>query len=367
MSESYSVNIGVTASGVEQAISQLKQLEDSLNRINGMSAHVNVSMGNEDAINRIKDIEDAVNKINGTTATANVEMNGNSIDQINDVNDALNQINGSTSIVNVEVDSSAQNQFADIQDQIAQLNGETVHIGVETDSDMYGSNLLYNDSGGGNNFGGSKNNDGFDMSHYSNVFLNGAGRMAGKAAALIGGVGIGRSYSDYAKWEYQQAELEGVLDKSERTPEILEKLKSDSFQYANRGYSAYEMSQSQTELAKAGFTSEEIGNSLNGMINIANAGGLDIETSTGITSAVLRSFQLDTTKTDHVADVLAKTANATSSEIDGLGYSLKYCGSLSNTLGISLESTNASLGILSNYGIKGLNESCGPVVEKLAA
>ena len=51
MSESYSVSIGVSANGVQEAISQLQQLDDLLGKINGNTATVSVQLS-EDVINR---------------------------------------------------------------------------------------------------------------------------------------------------------------------------------------------------------------------------------------------------------------------------------------------------------------------------
>ena len=46
---------------------------------------------------------------------------------------------------------------------------------------------------------------------------------------------------------------------------------------------------------------------------------------------------------------------------------MKYAAPVAQALGISFEDTAAASGLLSNANIKGLNENCGPVVEKSAA
>ena len=63
MSEAYSVSIGVSATGVEEAISNLQRLDELLNQINGKSVSVSVQLA-EDVINRVSDVKDAINIYN---------------------------------------------------------------------------------------------------------------------------------------------------------------------------------------------------------------------------------------------------------------------------------------------------------------
>lgn len=331
--ESYSVSIGVSASGVEQAISQLSQLDQMLNQLNGKSANVNVELSG-DVINRIADIEDTINRINGTTANVGVEVNSDVQNQIADVQDQINQIDGSTATVNIDINEAFDEGMNTIQRAMS---------------------------------------SGFDMSGIGGYIMGAANKASsamlkygGMAASLLGGIGVKRFISDFSNFEYEQATVQGVIDPSERTPEKLQQLNDAAFQYTSKGYNPYEVSQSQTELARAGFNVGQINDILPAMMNISNAGGLDLGTSTLITSSVLRSFSMESKDAAHVADVLAKTANSTASDINGLGQSIKYSGSMANTLGIPLESLSATIGTLANYNIRGLRK-CGPVVRKLAA
>lgn len=354
MSEAYSVSIGVSATGVEEAISNLQRLDELLNQINGKSVSVHVELA-EDVINRVADVKDAINSINGLTAVASIEAANNVSDVIADVRDNVASLDGSAATItiegNVEMPGGGSGGFG---------GGGSGNLFY----DVFGNDSQYNSFRNGYNATRSAGNS---FVNFADRFTSGLFRYGSKAAALVGGVGVGRVLGDYSNWEYQQAETEGVLDPIERTAENLAKLSEESMSYAEKGYTPLEVSQAQTELAKAGFGVGEISDILPAMLNIGNAGGLDLETSTLITSSALRSFSLEAKDAAHVSDVLAKAANATNADIEGLGESIKYSGSYANALNIPIESLTATLGVLSNYNIRALNESCGAVARKLAA
>ena len=116
-------------------------------------------------------------------------------------------------------------------------------------------------------------------------------------------------------------------------------------------WSASEAAQAQFEFAKAGFTANEILKATPSILNTAIAGQLDLAEATSITAGALRMFKLDALESERVGDVLAMTANTTSTDIRGLGESLKYAGLGATDFGLSLEQTLAILGTLGNNKI----------------
>ena len=67
----------------------------------------------------------------------------------------------------------------------------------------------------------------------------------------------------------------------------------------------------------------------------------------------LRGFGLEAEDASRVSNILAQTSAASNSSITGLGESLKYVAPVAKGLGVSIEETNAMLGIMANAGIKG--------------
>ena len=62
-------------------------------------------------------------------------------------------------------------------------------------------------------------------------------------------------------------------------------------------------------------------------------------------------FNLNASESQRVGDVLAMTANSSTTDIRGLGESLKYAGLGANSFKMSLEETSAVLGVLGNRKI----------------
>lgn len=116
-------------------------------------------------------------------------------------------------------------------------------------------------------------------------------------------------------------------------------------------WSASEAAQAQFEFAKAGFTANEILKATPSILNTAIAGQLDLAEATSITAGALRMFKLDALESERVGDALAMTANTTTTDIRGLGESLKYAGLGATDFGLSLEQTLALLGTLGNNKI----------------
>jgi TP901 family phage tail tape measure protein len=105
------------------------------------------------------------------------------------------------------------------------------------------------------------------------------------------------------------------------------------------------------QLAKAGFSTQEIIGALPGTLDLATAGTLGLADAASITSNTLRAFGIEASETSKVSDVLAKTAISTNTTVQTIGESMKFIAPLARTAGISLQETSAALGLLGNVGI----------------
>ncbi|MBQ6773808.1 MAG: phage tail tape measure protein [Synergistaceae bacterium] len=118
-------------------------------------------------------------------------------------------------------------------------------------------------------------------------------------------------------------------------------------------YTATQAAQSQENLARAGFKSQEIIAAMPGLLSMAAAEGMDLAQAADIAASTLRGFNLSADQSNRVADVLAQTSAASNTSITGLGESMKYVAPVMSGLGVSVEETAAMLGIMGNAGIKG--------------
>lgn len=129
---------------------------------------------------------------------------------------------------------------------------------------------------------------------------------------------------------------------------------------ADTAFSASQAAEGMENLASAGFSVEEITAAMPGLLDLAAASGEDLAASSEIAASAIRAFGLEADDAGHVADVLAANANMTNAAVVDTGYAFKYVAPIAKSLGISMEETAASIGILSNAGIKG--EQAGTVL-----
>ena len=117
-------------------------------------------------------------------------------------------------------------------------------------------------------------------------------------------------------------------------------------------FSAREVGAAQEELARAGFTTNEILTATPGVLSAAAAEGMPLAQAADIVASTLRGLTLDTSQAVHIADTLALASARTATNIVELGEGMKYVAPKANELGIPLEEVTAALGLLSNAGIK---------------
>lgn len=128
---------------------------------------------------------------------------------------------------------------------------------------------------------------------------------------------------------------------------------------ASTRFSATQAAQGATFLARAGFETSEVLDSLSGTLNLAQAGALDLGTAADIASNVLSGFRMEAGASARVADVLAKAANSSNTSVHQLGEALSFVAPVSAGLRVSLEETAAGIGVLSNAGIQASRAGTG--------
>jgi len=122
---------------------------------------------------------------------------------------------------------------------------------------------------------------------------------------------------------------------------------------AKTSKSASEVAQGMEMMAAMGFKANEIIAAMPGVIAAAEASGTDMALVADTMAVSLRTFGLEASQATHVADVLAKTANMSAANIEGMAYVLKYAAAPAHTLGMSLEELAASAAIMADAGIRG--------------
>lgn len=118
-------------------------------------------------------------------------------------------------------------------------------------------------------------------------------------------------------------------------------------------FSAVQAAQGMQILARAGFDTREILDSIRPTLDLAIVGNMELAEATNITISALRGFNLETRKAADVADILALGSSKANTTIQELGTALSYVAPVAAGAGLSIEETVAAIGILSNAGIRG--------------
>lgn len=177
--------------------------------------------------------------------------------------------------------------------------------------------------------------------------------IAAAGAAIVGAItAIGvTAVTKFADFESAMSKVKAVTQSSTEEMKLME---AQARQLgATTVFTAKEVADAMTELGQAGFTSREIMEAVPATLDLAAAGGLGIARATEIASSTLRGFQLATSETTRVVDVMAKTAASSNASIESFGEAMKYFAPSAAAFGVSVEEASAVVGILSNAGIQG--------------
>lgn len=132
-------------------------------------------------------------------------------------------------------------------------------------------------------------------------------------------------------------------------------------------FSAMEAGDAMYYMAMAGWDTEDMLNSVEGIMNLAAASGEDLALTSDIVTDAMTAFGLsadgttqivrdglieEVSNATHFADVLAAASSNANTNVALLGESFKYVAPVAGSLGYSVEDTAIALGLMANAGIK---------------
>lgn len=179
------------------------------------------------------------------------------------------------------------------------------------------------------------------------------GRTAGRVG-LVAAAGLGVMALKAADFESAMSNVAAATHESEQN---LNRLRDAAIEAGARTqFSATEAADAITELSKAGIATADIlgpNGALNGALDLAAAGQLDVAQAAELTATALTQFQLDGGEAAHVADLLAAGAGKAQGEVQDMGLALSYAGVTAADLGVSIEETSGAIALFASNGIIG--------------
>ncbi|MDE5584436.1 MAG: phage tail tape measure protein [Ruminococcus sp.] len=120
-------------------------------------------------------------------------------------------------------------------------------------------------------------------------------------------------------------------------------------------FSASEAADALNYLALAGYDAGKACDALPQVLNLAQAGGMDLARTSDLVTDAMSALGIDATTENlqHFGDVLAKTASKSNTSVEQLGDALLVCGGQAKMSGLELNEMATMLGIFADNGIKG--------------
>ena len=187
--------------------------------------------------------------------------------------------------------------------------------------------------------------------------LSSAFSMFGPAALATGGVmaavgGLKKVMGDMVsinmQFEQSTANLAAVMG---TTKDNVSALTNQAKQLgATTQYTAVQITELQTNLARLGFTEQEILNSTKSVQALATATGADLGEAANLAGAALRGFGLNATEMERVASVLAVSTTKSALSFEKLATAVPIVAPVAKQFGFTIEDVTVLLGKLSDAG-----------------
>lgn len=156
------------------------------------------------------------------------------------------------------------------------------------------------------------------------------------------------SFNTIKDFEQANANLGTILG---ATNEEMDKLRESALELGRTTeYTASQVTQLQTELAKLGFGPKSIQAMQQPILNFATAIGAKLSDAAKLAGATLRIFGLSAHQTEDALDVLALSTNKSALSFEYLNTALSIVGPVAKTFGFSVRDVTALLGSLANSG-----------------
>lgn len=176
--------------------------------------------------------------------------------------------------------------------------------------------------------------------------------LAGVGAAI--GTGLVAAVKTGADFESQMSAVKSVLAPGE-VAQFSGQLQELALQLGRATvFTPIQAGQGIEELAKAGVSVQNIlGGTARAVLDLSSATGTDVPTAATLAANALNAFALSGSQAEHIADVLAGTANATAAQMQDLKFGIQQAGATAHAIGLSFEDTATAIGLFANAGLDG--------------
>lgn len=201
----------------------------------------------------------------------------------------------------------------------------------------------------------------------NNIELQKQERVAAKAAYRIGEARVFRQIGTSVIVPFKRVAADGIKTLAEfddqmssvkavsgATASEMKSLRSEAKRLgASTKFTASQVAEAQGYLAMAGLMATDVLVAQKHALNLAAAGNLELGEAADIASNAMSAFGLEADQVERIANVMAKTASTTNTNVSQLGEAFKFAAPNAKQFGATLEETAALIGIAGNVGIQG--------------
>ncbi|MEB8860446.1 phage tail tape measure protein, partial [Bacillus cereus] len=333
------------ASQVNKAVADLNRFENELKQVNRQAEQKGMDKLN----NSLKSLQAEFQSIttgmggfsNATEQTrAKIDILTRMVDKQKEKIRELQQAYNRAKTEEGEASQSAQHYAEQIHRATAELNRfETGLQQSNRELEQQGNRLL--------NFGNRMETLG---NHLQNAGMQ-IGMVFGGMTYAIGR-GLKSAVEESMNFEQQMANVKAV---SGSTGEEMKKLSELAVNMGETTkYSSVQAGQGIEELIKAGVSLTDIINGgLEGALNLATAGELELGEAAEIASTALNAFKADHLSVADAANILSGAANASATDVRELKYGLAASSAVAAGAGMTFKDTATTLAVFAQNGLKG--------------
>lgn len=186
-------------------------------------------------------------------------------------------------------------------------------------------------------------------------FTSGATRkflaLAAAAATAIGGIGVGSAVTGFASFEQSMKNVQAVSGATQQEFETL--TKKARYMGATTKFTAKESADAFYYMGMAGWKTQDMLSGITGVLSLASAGQTDLALTSDIVTDGLTALGLTAKDTGMFVDTMAATVTNSNTNIEMMGETFKYVGSMGGALGVSMKDLSLATGLMASASVKG--------------
>ena len=193
------------------------------------------------------------------------------------------------------------------------------------------------------------------LNETTNKTTKSLGKMATGIAAVVAAFvavakQVGGAINTFKKFEFQMAKVKATTGATEKD---FKKLTATAQQLGRTTFfTASQVGELQMNYAKLGFSTSEILDAQEATLRLATATGSDLARAAIVAGAAVRGFGLDASETERVVDVMAVAFTSSALDIEKWQTSMTKVAPIAAGANVSIESTAAIMGKLTDAGIE---------------